>query len=85
MKAQKKELSKPNAPKIENIVRPMSSYAQSLKLSKPKNTVSNQRSQLSFQGIIDDDDDDLIIPTQWFDCSNALNSQINFPSIPPSQ
>uniref|UniRef100_A0A915I333 Uncharacterized protein n=1 Tax=Romanomermis culicivorax TaxID=13658 RepID=A0A915I333_ROMCU len=37
MKAHKRELSKPNIPEIENIVRPTSSYAQSLnKWNLPK-------------------------------------------------
>uniref|UniRef100_A0A915JQB9 Uncharacterized protein n=1 Tax=Romanomermis culicivorax TaxID=13658 RepID=A0A915JQB9_ROMCU len=36
MKAQKRELSKLNVPEIQNIVRPTSSYAQSLKSTKPK-------------------------------------------------
>uniref|UniRef100_A0A915K8N8 Uncharacterized protein n=1 Tax=Romanomermis culicivorax TaxID=13658 RepID=A0A915K8N8_ROMCU len=41
MRAQREELSKPNVPKIENIVRPTSSYAQSLKSNKLKNAISD--------------------------------------------
>uniref|UniRef100_A0A915J7F8 Uncharacterized protein n=1 Tax=Romanomermis culicivorax TaxID=13658 RepID=A0A915J7F8_ROMCU len=63
MRDQKEMLSKQNVPEIKNIARPTSSYTQSLKLNKPKTIIRDQKSQLSFHGIIDNDDD-LIIPTQ---------------------
>uniref|UniRef100_A0A915JXP6 Uncharacterized protein n=1 Tax=Romanomermis culicivorax TaxID=13658 RepID=A0A915JXP6_ROMCU len=57
MRAQKEELSKLNIPQIENIARPRSSYAQSLKSTKLKNAISDRKNQFSFRGIIDDNDD----------------------------
>uniref|UniRef100_A0A915HMR5 Uncharacterized protein n=1 Tax=Romanomermis culicivorax TaxID=13658 RepID=A0A915HMR5_ROMCU len=49
MRVEKRELSKLNVPKIENIARPTSSNAQSLKSNKLKNAISNRKSQLNFQ------------------------------------
>uniref|UniRef100_A0A915KXB3 Uncharacterized protein n=1 Tax=Romanomermis culicivorax TaxID=13658 RepID=A0A915KXB3_ROMCU len=43
IRAQKKELLKPNIPEIEITARPTGSHAQSLKLTKPKNATSDRK------------------------------------------